>query len=447
MKKWKKLIAAGLTAMMTLSLAACGGGGADRSPGSPTDHSSADNSSGGKKQLTLWHIQTGSMTKSFEDAAKRFMKDNPDYEVTVVQKQNDSYKTDLSLAINAGTLPDVFCTWGGQTMYDYADEGLIADLTEYMNKDDYKDMYLDAAVSQCTYGDKIYAVPIENVSVAGVFYNKEVFDKYGLKEPSTIGELEKVCDTLVENGVAPFALANSTKWTGSMYFQYLATRYGGLEPFAKAAAGEGSFENDAFVYAGEKIQEWVDKNYFCEGFNGMDDDSGQARMLFYNGDAAMDLMGSWFIMNVTDESDMIDKDTLGFFPFPKLEDSDADASLVLGTVGDNLYSVSEKCEDKEAAFKLIQYFMDDTSKEERTANGKILPLKNFKSDNSVVNEVMDTLSVSSGVQLWYDQYLPSEVAEVHKSTSQEIFGKTITPKEANAQLQQAMETYLKKNAK
>ncbi|HBI60162.1 MAG TPA: ABC transporter substrate-binding protein, partial [Lachnospiraceae bacterium] len=139
------------------------------------------------------------MTKSFEDAAKRFMKDNPDYEVTVVQKQNDSYKTDLSLAINAGTLPDVFCTWGGQTMYDYADEGLIADLTEYMNKDDYKDMYLDAAVSQCTYGDKIYAVPIENVSVAGVFYNKEVFDKYGLKEPSTIGELEKVCDTLVEN--------------------------------------------------------------------------------------------------------------------------------------------------------------------------------------------------------------------------------------------------------
>ena len=179
----------------------------------------------------------------------------------------------------------------------------------------------------------------------------------------------------------------------------------------------------------------------------MDDDSGQARMLFYNGDAAMDLMGSWFIMNVTDESDMIDKDTLGFFPFPALEDSDADASLVLGTVGDNLYSVSEKCEDKEAAFKLIQYFMDDTSKEERTANGKILPLKNFKSDNSVVNEVMDALSVSSGVQLWYDQYLPSEVAEVHKSTSQEIFGKTITPKEANAQLQQAMETYLKKNAK
>lgn len=454
MKKWKKLMAAGMAAVMTFSMAACGNSAGGDSSNNDSANNASDNasddgkkeaSSGGQKELTLWHIQTGSMTKAFEDAAQRFMDDNPDYKVTVVQKQNDSYKTDLSLAINAGTLPDVFLTWGGQTMYDYADEGLIADLTEYMNADNYKDQFLDAAVAQCTYNDKIYAVPIENVSVAGIFYNKEVFDEYNLEEPKTIGELETICDTLVENGIAPFALANSTKWTGSMFFQYLATRYGGLEPFADAAAGKGSFENDAFVYAGEKIQEWVDKGYFCEGFNGMDDDSGQARMLFYNGDAAMDLMGSWFIMNATDESDMMENDTLGFFPFPALEDSDADASLVLGTVGDNLYSVSEQCADKEAAFKLIQYFLDDTFKEERIAQGKILPIKDFKSDNAVINEILDVLSTSAGVQLWYDQYLPSEVAEVHKSTSQEIFGKSITPEEANKQLQEAMQTYLDKN--
>ncbi len=327
-------------------------------------------------------------------------------------------------------------------MYDYVDEGLIYDLTDLMKADGYADQFLDAAIAQCSYNDKIYAVPVENVSVAGFFYNKEVFDQYGLTEPSTIGELETICDTLVSNGVAPFALANATQWTGSMYFQYLATRYGGLEPFAEAAAGTGSFENDAFVYAGKTIQDWVNKGYFCEGYNGMDDDSGQARMLFYSGDAAMDLMGSWFISNVADESSMLEDGTLGYFPFPAKEDSSADQTLTLGTLGDNLYSVSAQSADPEGAFKLIQALLDEEAQADRAALGKIIPLKSFTSDNDITNEVLDSLNSSGGVQLWYDQYLPAQVADVHKRTSQEIFGLTMTPEEANKELQDAMTAYL-----
>lgn len=444
----RKVLAVMLAATMAMSMTACGSSAkssdASSSSKSSTEEKTEAAASGEKTQLTMWHIQTGTVADIIQASADRFMADNPQYEVTVVQKQNDSYKTDLSLAINAGTMPDVFITWGGQTMYDYVDEGLICDLTEYMSKDNYKDQYLDAAVAQCTYNDSIYAVPVENISVAGFFYNKEVFDKYNLSEPKTIADLEKICDVLVENGVAPFALANATKWTGSMYYQYLATRFGGLDPFADAAAGTGSFEDEAFVYAGEKIQEWVEKGYFCEGFNGMDDDSGQARMLFYNGEAAMDLMGSWFVSNVTDESSMLEDGTLGFFTFPELETSSADQTYTLGTLGDNLYSVSAGCADTEGAFKLIQYLLDDEAIEGRTQQGKIIPLKSFSSDNDIVNEILDSLGSAAGVQLWYDQYLPSEVAEVHKTTSQEIFGLSMTPQEADTQMQEAMEAYLNK---
>lgn len=436
-----------LTLCMALSLAACGSGGngGGATGGNATgDGASGGASSGDKIPITLWHIQTGTMIDVIQASADRFMADNPQYEVTVVQKQNDSYKTDLSLAINAGTMPDVFITWGGQTLYDYVDEGLVYDLTDLMKADSYGDQFLDAAVAQCTYNDSIYAVPVENVSVAGVFYNKEVFDQYNLQEPTTIAELEAICDTLVSNGVAPFALANATQWTGSMYFQYLATRHGGLAPFADAAAGTGSFENDSFVYAGQTIQDWVNKGYFCEGFNGMDDDSGQARMLFYNGEAAMDLMGSWFVSNVTDESTMMEDGTLGYFPFPALEGSSADQSLVLDTLGDNLYSVSSKSADPEGAFKLVQYLLDDQDQTERAAQGKIIPLKSFTSDNAIVNEILDSLNSAGGVQLWYDQYLPAQVADVHKQTSQAIFGLSTTPEQANADLQDAIEEYLAK---
>ena len=98
----------------------------------------------------------------------------------------------------------------------------------------------------------------------------------------------------------------------------------------------------------------------------------------------------------------------------------------------------------EGAFHLIQSLLDDEAQTERTANGKIIPLKSFSSDNEVVNEVLDTVNSASGIQLWYDQYLPAEVAEVHKQTSQEIFGLTMTPEEANAELQSAMTSYLNK---
>ncbi len=34
------------------------------------------------------------------------------------------------------------------------------------------------------------------------------------------------------------------------------------------------------------------------------------------------------------------------------------------------------------------------------------------------------------VQIYYDQFLPPELGELHKDTTQAIFGKTMTPEEA-----------------
>jgi len=41
------------------------------------------------------------------------------------------------------------------------------------------------------------------------------------------------------------------------------------------------------------------------------------------------------------------------------------------------------------------------------------------------------------VQLWYDQYLPPSVAEVHKDTSQALFALSMTPEEAAKTLEVA----------
>lgn len=394
-----------------------------------------------KIELSLWHIQNREpMPEIFQGGIDRFMADNPQYNVTIDVIANDAYKEKLVVAMSSDSTPDIYPHWSGGPMIEYIKSGHAVDLTEYMNKDDYKDRFLDAAIAQATYEDKIYAVPIENVAVAGIFYNKEIFEQYDLSEPKTMGELEEIADTLKANGIVPFSLANKTQWTGSMYYMYFATRSGGIEPFNDAASGQGSFESEPFVFAGNKVQEWVDAGYFNEGFNGLDEDSGQSRELLYSGQAAMTVMGSWFVQTVKGENpDFYDK--VGFFLFPAIEGSSADPNIVVGTVGDNFYSVSGNCKDVEGAFTAITYLIDDIAVQERKEAGKIVPFKDFTSDDPILQTVLEKVQAAPAVQLWYDQYLPPEVADVHKSTSQEIFGKTMTPEDANAKMQEAIEAH------
>lgn len=436
-KAIKKSLAAALAAAMTISIAGCGGGRtAETTTSTATETSTAATTTSGEKvTLNLWHIQTTDpMPAIIEDSMKRFSADNPNYEVVVTPMQNDAFKTKLQIAMSSNSAPDIFPHWTGGPMNQYVDSNQIVDLTSYMNENDYKSRFMDAAISQVTYKDKLWAVPVENTSVAMMFYNKDIFAKYNLQVPKTITELEKICDTLKANGIIPFSLANKTQWTGSMWYCYLVDRYGGSSAFTNAANRTGSFENEAFTQAGTKLQEWVKKEYFNKGFNGTDEDSGQSRTLLYSGKAAMTLMGSWFISTVAGENkDFLEK--VGSFPFPAVENGKGDPNACLGTVGDNFYSVSANSKDPAAAFKAITYMIDDTAVAKRIEAGRIPPIKGVTVSDPRLQEVLAAVEKAPTVQLWYDQYLSPELAQLHKDTSQALFGLQKTPEEVNKEME------------
>jgi raffinose/stachyose/melibiose transport system substrate-binding protein len=302
-----------------------------------------------------------------------------------------------------------------------------------MEADNYVDRFVPASLSNVTFDGKIWGVPVENSAIAVIWYNKAIFDEYGLTPPETLDELMAIAETLKENDIIPFALANKTKWTSSMYFMYLVDRLGGPEVFANAATRSGgSFEDPVFVQAGEMVQEMVEKGYFNEGFNGLDYDTGQSRQLLYSGKAAMELMGNWQISTMRSENPEFESELLGFFPFPAIEGGAGDPSNVVGTVGDNYYSISSACEYPDEAFEMITYLIDDESIPMRAAAGRIPPVKGFEADDPALQEIIDLIGNAASVQLWYDQYLPPELGEVHKDTMQALFGMAITPEEAAA---------------
>ncbi len=445
-KAISKALAAGIAIAMSLSIAACGSStpaatststaaASSAAPSSTAAESSAP--AGEPVKLTLWHIQTTEpMPTIIKDSMDRFSKDNTNYTVEISAMQNDAFKTKIAVAMGSDQMPDIFPHWSGGPMNTYVDSKKIADLTAYMDKDGYKDRFMPAAINQATYQNKIWAIPVENTAVAMFFYNKDLFAKFNLQVPKTITELEKVADTLKKNGIIPFSLANKTQWTGSMYYMYLADRYGGADAFNAAAQRTGSFENEAFTKAGNKIQEWVKKEYFNKGFNGLDEDSGQSRTLLYSDKAAMTLMGSWFLSTAAGENkDFMTK--VGSFPFPAAEDGKGDPNSVVGTVGDNFYSVAANCKDVEGAFKAVTYLIDDTAVAKRIEAGRVPPVKGVKVTDPLLQDVLTAVEKAPSVQLWYDQYLPADVAQVHKDTSQAIFGLAKTPDQVNKEMEAA----------
>ncbi len=391
----------------------------------------------GEVNFEFWHIQT-STPEILQNSVDRFMADNPGVNVEVVPLQNDPYKTKIKVAVGAGNPPCVFPTWGGGPLYEYVQAGHVVDLTDFMQQDSYVDRFVPASLSNVTFDGKIWGVPVENSAIAVVWYNKTIFEELGLEPPTTWDELLAIVDTLNENDIAPFAMANKTKWPSSMFFMYLVDRLAGPEVFANAATRSGgTFEDPAFVEAGQMIQDLVNRGGFVEGFNGLDIDTGQSRQLLYAGKAAMELMGSWNLSTMRAENPEWVEANLDFFPFPAVEGGEGDPSNVVGTIGDNFYSISSVCPYPEEAFKMIQYLIDDASVAERGPAGRIPPVVGFSTEDPKQQALIDLIGNASSVQLWYDQYLPPELGEVHKDTMQALFGLELTPEEAAAAHEEA----------
>lgn len=464
--RMKKLTALGLSALMCFSVTACGGaqensqsGGQAAAPAESADSGAeaADADAGaadtgsdtGDKVITFWNVGTeGADKETYEMAIRQFEENSQSgYTIENIPTQNDKYKEKLVIAMSSGECPDMYTTWFGGPMNEYIDSGYAQPLDDLYEKYGMKERFMEGALEQASYNGQLYAIPVKNISIAGIYYNKALFEQCGVSVPTTVSELEAACDTFLAKGIIPFTLANGPKWTGSMYFQCLAARKGGLEPFQKAAAGDGTFEDESFVYAGEKIQEWVNKGYFPEGFNSMSEDDGQAKAFFYTEEAAMYLTGSWNTAAFKTDSEDAGNDfysKVDWFSFPAVDDSGADASILCGTMGDQFISFNCTDEKLDAAFEFATYLSSEETIDYMVNASLIPPVTGVeeKITDPVSKSIIDAANKASAVQLWYDQYLNPTVANAHLDGNQEVFGLTMTPEDANKKMQEAQAEYL-----
>jgi raffinose/stachyose/melibiose transport system substrate-binding protein len=396
---------------------------------------SAQSSGGGSVVLNLWHIYADeSRGVPIEAASRRFEAANPGVKVVISTYANDPYKTKLK-TVSGDDFPDVFHSWGGGWLKSFVDVGYVADITAEANAA--MSELNPASVNFNNFGGKIYGVPY-TAGTTILYYNRAIFDKYGLKPPATWAELEKICQTLIANKITPFACANKTKWPGAQYFVYLAMRIGGGDIFQRAQDKEVSFTDPAFIRAGDMLLDMVDKGWFPTGANGLDWDTGQSRMLMYQEQCAMIVQTGGLLGTVRTENREFYDNKLGVALFPAVEGGKGKATDILA--GENAFSVSAKSKNIEMAKKLALFLATDAEEQQAIMDNGILAGKPGLRINDIhVKEAMDQLASATFMQNYIDQTLSPELAEVHKDTTQALFGKTMTSRQAAEAMQKAFD--------
>lgn len=438
-----------LTFTLALVLAGCGGtkGNDNAAQGNNTttgDATAAGNAPAQKVTISMMHLwpagSSAQQNKLVSQIIDDYQKENPNVTIKQEVLENEQYKNKLKVLSASNELPDVGITWAAGFMEPYVKGGLFAPLDDILGGEQLKDKFVPGTTEAYAVDNKTYALPIE-LNISPIYYNKAIFEKYNLQVPATYDEFKQVVTTLADKGVAPIALGNKDRWTGSLWYMYLADRIAGSDTLKKATDGTGSFDDPGLIQAAAEVQTLVDMNGFNKGFNGLSNDEGKSE--FMNEKAAMYLMGTWELPNFTTNPDIPQefKDKVGFFKFPTVDGGKGNINSWVGGPGVGLF-VAESSKVKEEAKAFVEYFVSKWGEDSVTTAGVIPATKVDTSKTDLPQlyvDLLNELNNASSITLFADVQMKPNAAQVHLDMIQALFGKAETPQEFAAKHKEAVE--------
>lgn len=381
--------------------------------------------------ITWWHISTFEDHSNYwQGLADAYMEMHPNVTIEITILENEAFKERLVTVMQAGDPPDLFQSWGGGVLWEFANAGLVRNIAPEL-EGEWKDSFsAQAALELYGKDGEYYGVPWSWGAV-GMFYNTELFAQAGLDPeapPATWDELLAAVQTLKDAGITPISLGEGDKWPGHFWWVYLAIRLGGQQAFLDAYNRDGGFADEPFVQAGEYLQQLIDLEPFPEGYIGLG--YGDQAGLMGDGKAAMELMGQWAPGSHKDNSESAGAEIegkLGWFPFPAVEGGAGNPGDVLG--GGDGFAVGSNAEDETVDF--LRFL---TSAENQAAGAKIWILPTIGAAESAIEDpVLQTvLQARNGApysQLYYDQFLPPAVGQAVNDSVQGLFEGSLTPED------------------
>ncbi|MGW3630300.1 ABC transporter substrate-binding protein [Streptomyces sp. NPDC005122] len=314
---------------------------------------SSDSGSPDGKTLKLWHYEgpDSAMGVAWNEAIKEFERTHPGVKVKFEEKGFEQIQKTAPMVLNSNDAPDLMeYNKGNATAGLLSKQGLLTDLTAEAAKRGW-DKKLSAGVRTTSQYDtngvmgsgKWYGVP-NYAEYTMVFYNKDLFKKYGIAEPTTLDQLTAAMDTFVSKGITPLANAGA-EYVAQQYLYQLALSKADRSwvDSYELYKGKTDFHDAAWTYAATTFADWVKKGYIGKKSTSLK--AEDAGVSFIQGKSPILFSGSWWYGRFQTEN----KFDWGTFLWPG-------SDLTLGS-GGNLWVVPKGAKNKELAYDFIDITM------------------------------------------------------------------------------------------
>ncbi|NUS06122.1 MAG: extracellular solute-binding protein [Nonomuraea sp.] len=310
-------------------------------------------SSSDAKTLRLWHYEgpDSAMGVAWKEAIKEFEAKHPGVKVKFEEKGFEQIQKTAPMILNSSDAPDIMeYNKGNATAGQLAKQGLLTDLSAEAARRGW-DKKLSAGVATTSRYDtngvmgsgKWYGVP-NYAEYTMVYYNKDLFKKYNIAEPTTFAQLTAAMDAFVKKGVTPLANAGA---------EYMAQQYLYQLALSKADRswvdsyelykGKTDFHDAAWTYGATTFADWVKKGYISR--KSTSTKAEDAGVSFIQGKSPILFSGSWWYGRFQTEAKFDWDSTL----WPG-------SNLTPGS-GGNLWVVPKNARNKELAYDFIDITM------------------------------------------------------------------------------------------
>jgi raffinose/stachyose/melibiose transport system substrate-binding protein len=205
---------------------------------------------------------------------------------------NDLFRTKIQTEIAAKTPPDLLLFFNGADGQAIVDSGLYVDWTSYMQADTAWSANLKAGAMEAGNQNGVqYCIPFVGY-YEGLIYNKALFDKFGLAEPTTWANILASIDTFKANGITPFATSLAKP---SYLVEALILAQAGPQ-------GQQRYFDASWAPALNAVADLYTRGAFPPDALTMTEDD--IRVLFTDEKAAMMVNGSWTISGIKDKPGM-----------------------------------------------------------------------------------------------------------------------------------------------
>ncbi|GAB1482532.1 ABC transporter substrate-binding protein [Treponema sp.] len=422
----KKLIV--LAVALSLASVAWAAGGSEQG---------ASSTKTGKSPSTLvsiwgWRAQDADVWKAAEASLKAKGENiSINYEVFPPTE----YDSKLLVSLQGGVGPDIMYTrrLPGARTQALLDNGYLVPLDGKVDLANFTDVSLSFIRS----GGKTWGVPFAN-QIVGIFYNTEIFAKYGLKEPATWAELLTIAETLQKNSVTPFFVTGKEAWTMAMQNAMVGVSYPGDAWIGKVAEGKAKFTDSEYVNMLKDLNAL--KKYYQKDFSA--NVSAEQDVTFGMGEAAMIFYGIWGTTNWLKTNPDL---KFGYFPIPP---KDASLPAKAYTYMDGSYGLNARSKVQDMALKVLSFTGTSTYGEIFSkTTGEMTALKGvtMPADRPVLVECYNLMNtIASTNRYWvgspFDAGTPSAY-NILQENMQAMYLGAMTPEELAKKLQDSLATW------